>query len=76
MLPDMSMTGRKAIVCRLDNNHFHEHSDVASAQREAERLARSVGGEFVVYVPLISVKKDDIKIERIAHLDSQDEYPF
>lgn len=54
----MTMTGRKPIVCRLESYHFHEHPDVDSAQKEAERLARSaLGGEFVVYVPVVSVKR-------------------
>lgn len=74
------MTGRKPIVCRLQNNHFHEHPDIATAQREAERLARElgVGGEFVVYVPVVSVKKSDLVIERIAppNEQAQDDYPF
>jgi hypothetical protein len=69
------MTGRKPIVCRLENNHFAEHTDTAMAQREAERLARSVGGEFVVYVPVVSVKKTDITVERIAG-QPVDDFPF
>jgi hypothetical protein len=69
------MTGRKPIVCRLKNNHFHEHADVASAQQEAERLARSgLGGEFVVYVPVVSVRRPpDVLVTPIPVPVSQQE---
>lgn len=49
--------GRGPIVLRVLNAYgFHEHGTIQQAKVEAERLAQTLGGEFVVYVPVASVQ--------------------
>lgn len=52
------MNGHGAIVVNLKDGKangihaFHEHTFIADAKREAERLCGYHGGTFVVYVPV------------------------
>lgn len=52
------MIGNGAIVFRLNNGqNFVEHDTVEVARLEAHRLASSIGGSFVVYVPVVIVER-------------------
>lgn len=73
------MTGDGVIVMRLDNGHgpFYEHTSLVGARAEAHRLAREVGGEFVIYVPVAVVKSASIQERAVEIRDARfDDLPF
>jgi hypothetical protein len=49
------MNGLKPICLLLRNHRFYEHETVVSAKAEAERLATTLEGITVVYVPVAIV---------------------
>lgn len=73
------MKGNGVIVMRLDNGHrpFFEHPTLGSARIEAHRLAHSVGGEFVIYVPIAVVRAAVVEEIAIQIPDAHfDDLPF
>lgn len=84
---DSVTTGRGVIVLRVENAYgFHEHSTIAAAKQEAERLATRVGGTFVVLAPVAVVKPapktvtEAVTIPDLEYArpdqDGEDRYPF
>lgn len=80
-------TGRGVIVLRVENAYgFYEHSTIAEAKQEAERLAAQVGGTFVVLAPVAIVKPAPKTVTEAVTIldleyarpdqDGEREYPF
>jgi hypothetical protein len=65
---------------RLDSGHgdFFEHPTVGSARTEAHRLARKIGGQFVVYVPVAIVESLGVTERAVGDLPDAhfDDLPF
>jgi hypothetical protein len=54
----MMMKGNGVIIVRLENSYnYYEHMSLLNAKAEAHRLAESIGGKFVVYVPVVLVER-------------------
>lgn len=74
------MKGDGVIVVRLENSHsFHEHQGLGAAKAEAHRLARTVGGTFVVYVPVAIIEQTPPTQETVVQIpgvDIDDDLPF
>jgi hypothetical protein len=73
------MKGDGVIVLRLENNQqYFEHETLAAARTEAHRLARTVGGSFVVYVPVGIVESTPPTQERVVEIPDArfDDLPF
>lgn len=52
------------------------HYDPETAHREAERLARTLGGKVYVLAALAVVEKTDVRWETLKDTDSDDDLPF
>ncbi len=81
------MNGTGVIVMRIsnggsDNGHrYHEHASLQSAKAEAHRLAATIDGDFVVYVPVAVIRKTPPTIAELVQIpdcrvDINDELPF
>ena len=64
------MKGTGVIVLRQENHHFFEHQSIQCAKAEARRLAESLGGTLVVYVPITVITPAPKTVEH-AVVDEQ-----
>lgn len=62
------------VVMRRGDHRFIHHRTLEEATREAHRLARTVGDEFFVFVPMRVIRPPDILDEPIDW--SQEDLPF
>lgn len=60
------MRGNGVIVLRQENHGFHEHGSLQGAKAEARRLAETLGGTLVVYVPVAVITPAPKTVERSA----------